>query len=279
MKIQKIIDDICAWHEPFEEPKNGNSRDKILAGNSDQECTGIVITVCATMGVLKEAVRQGKNMIISHESIFASLVPGSEDFENNDVVKEKLAYIEENNLCIWRDHDRMHGNGLPFYPVRKRNDYIFYGIMKELGWDDYVTSGKFKPLWYKIPATTGRELAKEIMEKFNLSGLRVVGNLDAKVETVFFAEHVQGRKDEQKVMDAMNADAILPFEICDYTLTQYVNDAAMLGKDKVILEMGHFNFEELGMKYMSEWLKEIVKDEVPIAFVQAGDLFQYIQRS
>ena len=39
MKIQEIIDKLKDWHEPFIESPRG-TRDQILTGDPDQECTG-----------------------------------------------------------------------------------------------------------------------------------------------------------------------------------------------------------------------------------------------
>ena len=50
------------------------------------------------------------------------------------------------------------------------------------------------------------------------------------------------------VMSGSLMMVLIPFEICDYALTQYVIDAAAQGRNKVLLEIGHFNCEELGMK-------------------------------
>lgn len=277
MKIQEAIDRICRWHEPFVEHEGG--RDKILCGDPEQECTGIAVTVCATYDVIRRAIEQNINFIITHESIFfGGQIDGSKLGEN-EAYLEKRRLLEEYNIVIWRDHDRMHGNGKPFFPERKRNDYIFYGICQELGWEPYIVGDSMKPLRYHIPATSGRKLADFLMEKFDLTGLRIVGNLDSTVSDVWFCEHVQGGKfDGDKVDQGRSADAIISFEICDYTLTQYVNDAAAMGQNKVLLEMGHFNCEELGMKYCLQWLPEALGEPVPLIFLQAGDLFGYLRR-
>lgn len=277
MKIQEAIDRIYRWHEPF--VSHGDGRDKILCGDPEQECTGIAVTVCATYDVVERAIAQGANLIISHESIFFGGRIDADGLEDNETYQAKKKLIEDNHVVVMRDHDRMHGNGQPFFPERKRNDYIFYGICQELGWEQYVADDKMKPLLYHIPETTGRALADLLMEKFSLKGLRVVGNLDSKVSSVWFCEHVQGGKqDGGKVAMGRKADAIIPFEICDFTLTQYVNDAAARGENKVLLEMGHFNCEELGMKYCLQWLPEALGEEIPTVFLPAGDLFEYIRR-
>ena len=275
MKISEVISKLEEFHEPF--TKNPGCRDMVLAGDSDQECTGIMVTVCATQEVLEKAVAAGKNLIISHESIFFGGQIDKDGLDENPSYIAKNHYIYENKLCIWRDHDHMHGNGPPFFPKRTNKDYIFYGIMKELGWEKYVFGDKLKPLWYEIPTMKGYELADLLISKFNLNGLRVVGDLDTDVSVVWLSEHVQGGKmDGDKVSKSVRADAIIPFEICDYTVTQYVHDSCQLGMKKVILEMGHFNAEEIGMKYMAEWLPQAINcEDIPVEFVQSGDFFQY----
>ncbi len=277
MIIQEVIDRICKWHEPFTDHEGG--RDKVLCGNPEQECTGIVVTVCATYEVVKQAAALGANLIISHESIFFGGRIGQDGLEDNEVYERKHGMIEDSCIVVWRDHDRMHGNGKPFFPERQRNDYIFYGICKELGWEDYVADDPMKPLLYHIPETTAGELSALLMDKFGLNGLRIVGNRSAKIKTVWFSEHVQGGKEDgAKIHKGLQADAIIPLEICDFTLTQFVRDAAAMGQDKVMLEMGHFNCEELGMKYCLKWLPEAIGESVPITFIPAGDTFEYITK-
>ncbi len=42
--------------------------------------------------------------------------------------------------------------------------------------------------------------------------------------------------------------------------------------------MGHFNAEELGMKYLQKLLAEEFKDELEVTFIQSGDGFTYMTR-
>lgn len=275
MKIIDIIEIIKKNHEPFEE--NENTRDQILAGDPNQICSGICVSVCATFDVLKQAKAKNCNLIITHESIFYGSRIDADDLKEDEIIQAKRKYIEDNHLVIWRDHDRIHGNAFNEFQKRLTRDHIFYGICKELGWEEYVVDDSLKPCWYKIPEMDAKDLVNLLIEKFNLSGLRVVGNLNHKVSSIWFCEHVNGSKrDEVKLQKAQKADVMIPLEICDYTLTQYVRDANACGQVKILLEMGHFNCEELGMKYFKEWLKEILDEAINVEFIQSGDLFQYI---
>lgn len=275
MTINEVIEGLKQWHQPFTKKE---TRDTVKFGLTSQECTGIVVTVAATVDVIRKAAELGANLIISHESIFFGDEFSLADFGENEVIEKKQDLMLENGIVVWRDHDHMHGVGKPFAPERYRPDYIFYGIMKELGWEEYVVGDQLKPLWYRIPETTAEELAQVLLEKFNLTGMRLVGDPETRVSTVFVCEHVSGRFDLEKIKDAARADLMIPLEINDWTLTQYVRDAASLGISKAILEMGHFNVEELGMKYMTKWLPEVVGEDLPIHFVQAGDTYRYILR-
>lgn len=277
MKIKEAIELIKKYHQPF--VWNENTRDKLLIGDDNIECSGICTTCCATYEVMQKCVQKGINLIISHEGIFYNYEKNEDIYLcENEVVKRKIEFASENNIVVWRDHDAMHG---PFLKegIREKADLIFYGTMKELGWDKYLVKDEKKPLWYKIPEISAREFADILIDKWNLNGLRIVGNLDSKISNIFICEHVNGgQKDISIIENCRKADAIIPLEICDYTLTTYVRDASYLGMNKVIFEMGHFNGEELGMKYLAKSLLEVFGETIPVEFIQSGDGFNYVVR-
>ena len=198
--------------------------------------------------------------------------------KGDPVYKAKTALLDETGVVIWRDHDHIHG-GRPMKGGKPYMDGIFYGIMQELGWESYLHKYDNMPLIYHIPETTGRELAAMFQKKLNLNGVRVVGDPDTVVRNVFICEHVNGRDMDQELIDITRdeeIDALIPLEIVDWTLSEYVRDSCQLGRPRVLLEMGHFNFEELGMRYMTEWIPEIVGPDVPVHYIQSGDGFQYL---
>ena len=65
---------------------------------------------------------------------------------------------------------------------------------------------------------------------------------------------------------------IIPGEIIDWT------DAKELGRNKSMISIGHFNWEELGMRYMQEWLQELIGKETKVTYVPSGDMYQYISK-
>ena len=275
MKISEIIGRLENWHPPLEHPER--TVDTVKIGDPDQECTGIAVTCFASVGVVKRVKELGANFIICHEPLFYGDQPDTAWLGEDAVYAEKRKMLEEAGIVVWRDHDRIHGPGGPMTEVHPERDYIYYGIMKELGWETYVEGEETKPLLFNIPPRTVEELANELIEKFGLTGARIVGDRGATVRKVFLCEHVSGRPgDEKAIRKAAGADVMIPLEIVDWTLSAYIRDAAQLGKGKAIIEMGHFNTEELGMLHMTRWLPEVIEDAVPIHYVPSGDAFSYI---
>lgn len=282
MKISEVISRISKFHPEVDET---HTCDVVKFGDTDRECTGVVTTVYASVEVIRKAAELGANLIVCHEPLFYSHDDTQDWLAGNSVYEEKAALLAKNGIVVWRDHDRIHG-GSPAR-IRDHMDMVFYGIMKELGWEKYCIGFDKKPMLYKIPETTARALTAQLLEKFNLSGARIVGNLDAKVRRVFFCEHVTAasfggkQKDCAAIqeIEAEGYDALIPFEIIDWTLSEYVRDAAQLGRDKVLIEMGHFNVEEIAMKYMVEWLPGLLDEGTPVHYVQSGDSFSYLLRT
>ena len=278
MKIKEILSLLQEFHAPLDRPEE--TCDTVKCGDEEQECTGIAVTCYVTMDVIQQAREENVNLIICHEPLFYSHDDQQDWLQGDSVFEEKLAALNDANIVVWRDHDHMHGPGGPFATVHEVPDYIYYGIMVELGWQDYVVGEETKPLWFRIPTTTVESLAKELLEKLNLRGMRIVGDRKATVSTVYICEHVHGdAHDDQIVRNAAKADVLIPLEIVDWTVSEYVRDAAAQGKGKAILEMGHFNFEELGMKYMLKWLPEVIHSAAPVHYLQSGDSFDYILRA
>ena len=275
MKISEVIEKLEQWHAPLEQP---HTVDTVKIGNADQECTGIVITCFASVDVVRQSIAKGCNLIICHEPLFYGDREESEMSAEDPVFRAKHKLLEEAGIVVWREHDHMHGPGGPGTEIHTEIDYIYYGIMKKLGWEQYRTGEETKPLWFQIPTTTVRDLTKELLVRLNLCGARIVGDQNAEVSTVYLCEHVMGRGDAKTISKAVNADVMIPLEIVDWTLSAYVRDSCQLNMAKAIIEMGHFNIEELGMQYMLEWLPEVIGMEIPIHYVQSGDSFSYILR-
>ena len=279
MRISEVITKLIGAHPPIDE---NHTADVVKYGDPNQECTGIVVTTYASIRVIRETVRQGANLIIVHEPVFYRDADDVEWLAENSVFQEKCRLLDEGGIVIWRDHDHIHGG--PPTPNPEHTDMIFYGIMKTLGWEPYLIGNPKKPLLYELPETTVGELADWLIGKLHLNGARIIGDTSARVRRVFVCEHINGANfaghdhdsDVITLADLEGYDVMLPLEIIDWTLSEYVRDAMELGRTKALIEIGHFNLEEPGMQHMAEWLPEVLGGEVTVTFVQSGDGFTYL---
>lgn len=277
MKIQEVIDGLKKYHG---QTWNGiqiteeNTRDRILYGNADQECTGIVTTCFASVDVIEEAYKRNCNLIICHEALFWNHGDHTDWLQDNSVFQAKKALLDSYHICVWRDHDHIHA-GIP--ADGKYVDGIFYGFAEELGWTEYIAGDTRDPRTFEIPSVTAYDLAEELVHKLHLHGTRIIGDPDTVVHRVRVPMHIMGDQDNMYIetTEKEHIDALLTMELTDYTVQEYIRDSAMLKKPKAIIAIGHFNIEEPGMKYMCTWLPEITGN-IPVCFVQSGDPYQYV---
>ena len=71
-------------------------------------------------------------------------------------------------------------------------------------------------------------------------------------------------------------DVILPGEIVEWTALSYVRDAVQQGRAKAMINIGHLNWEELGMKYAREWISDLVDGRLPVTYVPSEDMYRYV---
>jgi len=243
--------------------------DRLMAGSWNSEVTGIVTTFMATVDVIQESIARGANLIITHEPTYFTGADQTDWLAEDDVFLLKQKLITENKLNIWRFHDHMHIT---------KPDKIYVGLNKELNWDQYNIPGK--PHCYVLPATTVEELSTFLKGKLDVKAVQIVGKKDAKIERVGFlvGGGSLGLGSEQMPMELMrneNLDVVICGEILEWTLCAYVRDASQLGLNKNMIILGHNRTEEVGMKYLPEWLATLVPN-IDISFVEAGEPFEYV---
>ncbi len=282
MKNREVIETILAYHPATPGYKGC---DDYKSGDPEAECTGIVTALSPNIHVLRETIRLGANLLIVHEPTFYTSADEAgwfEDFDN-EVYEEKRKLIDKHGITIWRDHDHMHMH---------RPDSIFTGVLKYMGWEDKaevdLNTGLFAHWIVRFDPMTLRDLCEDIIDKIGLNGLRYIGDPDALVSSLAIVGHLYPmdvkRKDGSvteygvRVIETLEkkADVILPGEVIDWTALSYVRDAVDLGKTKAVIIIGHFNWEELGMKYYRDWLPDLIGHAVPVTYVPSKDMYRFI---
>ena len=279
--VIQSIKDYCRGTVDGKRIADDTSRDRVLYGDPNKECTGIVTSIYASPEVIQRAQKLNANLIICHEALLWNHGDHRDWLEEsqNKTYLDKKKLLDDYGIVVWRFHDYIH-SGIPL--EEGWVDGIFYGVAHELGWETAQVrkDGRYEAaLYMECEETSAREIGTHIMKTFNLRGLKCIGNLDAKVRKILLCGHVMegGNSDDLiKKIDEQDINLLLPLELIDFTLTEYVKDSAQLGYDRCIIAPGHFNIEEPGMKYMEEWINKALPEKIPCHYVQAGDMYCFM---
>jgi putative NIF3 family GTP cyclohydrolase 1 type 2 len=243
----------CQWSK--------NTVDNFKVGDPDTEVRGIATTFIVTMDVLQRATDLECNLIITHEPTFYNHLDQVDHLKNDPVYQEKLKFIEENGLIVFRFHDHWH---------RTQPDGIFKGMIDKLGWQDCQVDPDV--LVFKFPESTVGEFASSLKEKFNNSPVRVIGDTEMKFTEVGLSPGAPGYMNHVRMLERDDVEVLVAGEVPEWESINYVRDADGLNMKKAMILLGHVNSEEAGMEYLATWLNNIIED-IPIHFVPAGDPF------
>ncbi|MFA9463947.1 MAG: Nif3-like dinuclear metal center hexameric protein [Velocimicrobium sp.] len=274
MTVKEIIDEIIkkTGLEPLPETQ---TCDRLMAGSYDMEVRKIVTTFMATVDVIKEAIEIGANFIITHEPTWFTGNDGIEWLVNDPVYMEKRKLIDEHKIAIWRFHDHMH-MGV--------EDGIYRGYDLEFDWTKYKIQNprQFEHFGacYQLPKTTLEALCQYFKQKLDMKVIQIVGNPKMTVERVgvLVGGGSLGLGVEELPMKLMHdnaLDLLICGDITEWTISAYVRDAAAMGMNKGMLVLGHERSEEMGMKHLGMWMRDIV-GEIEIKFVDAREPFLYL---
>jgi putative NIF3 family GTP cyclohydrolase 1 type 2 len=234
-------------------------RDTFKAGDPQWAVKGIATTFMATMDLLQRAHAAGMNFVITHEPTFWSDADTVKDLTDDSMYRFKLNFCNRNNVVVWRFHDHIHAH---------RPDLIWVGLARSLGWEGRETAPNQHR--FTLPETTLGALAADVKRHLNVRTLRVVGDPNARVRTVAVGMGYNmppASGDIDVVMGGENPETGGALDS-----TEYVMDAAALGRNKGQIILGHAISEEPGMEDCANWLRTFIT-EVPIQFIRAGEPF------
>jgi putative NIF3 family GTP cyclohydrolase 1 type 2 len=240
-----------------------NTVDTIKEGDPGTVVTGMVTTFSPTMEVLRKAVADGDNLIVSHEPTFYNHLDARTMFVDDPVYKEKLAYIQEHKLVIWRFHDTWH---------MRQPDGIAEGFVAQLGWEKYENAepAAEKGFFFTLPQTSVQKLAKDLQQRLHARVIRIVGDPNLKITKVAYAPGAAGEATQVKALERDDVEVLLVGEIPEWETILYARDAEQQGRKKALILLGHVTSEEPGMENCARWLKTVFPG-MRVDFVPAGE--------
>ena len=158
-------------------PPTQSTVDTLKGGDPSTIVTGIATTFLDTMDVLREAVRRGDNLVITHEPTFYNHMDDVKGFTGNPVYEEKRAFIEQHHLVIYRLHDENHAD--------PRGDQILAAFYDTMGWEHYPhRSGRSGANFVTISKTTLSQLATSLAKRLHAETMRMEGDPNLKITQV-----------------------------------------------------------------------------------------------
>jgi putative NIF3 family GTP cyclohydrolase 1 type 2 len=238
--------------------------DTFKAGDPDAKVSGIAVTMMATFDVLQRAAASGANLIITHEPAFYNHLDDFAEIpqkENDPVLAEKLSFIKEHHLVIWRFHDHWH---------KRTPDGIAAGMTHALGWEAF--QDKQNQYFFTIPETTLDKLATFLKTRLELHTIRVVGDPHMKLARVALSPGSAGMQREIGALEKPDIQLLITGESREWETVEYAADAVSEKKNKALIILGHIPSEQAGMEECTRWLKTFVS-EIPVNFVPAAQPF------
>lgn len=258
MTIRQAIDTIISQ---IPGGKTEQTVDTTKSGDPTVAVTGIVSTFLATTAVIREAIANNANLIITHEPTYYNHTDETDWLENDPVYQYKRKLLEDNNIVVWRFHDYWH---------RHRPDGILHGFLDKMNWQEYLDTQRENIC--VIPTMSLKKLAKTFKKRLELDRCFYVGNADLQCRNIGILPGAWGRNPHIELLRT-DIEVLVIGEAAEWETVEYVRDAAEAGMNKGLIVLGHAMSEEPGMAYVVDWLKGVLPG-VPAYHVAAHDPFQ-----
>lgn len=173
------ISDVCEYLStrfPLADASDFDKAIGLTIGNPANTVTGIVLALDLTKEVIKEAIDNNCNLIISHHPFLFTPIY---KVLYNDYKGEIIKLMAVNNLSLYSMHTNLDvaEGGVNDVLAQMLGISDIKVINGEAGKENFLRYGKIKE-------TTLGELALNVKKIFNLSGVRVLGDQNKKIKTL-----------------------------------------------------------------------------------------------
>ena len=237
--------------------------DGLIEGDENAEIKKVGTCFKLTAPLIDRAVEEGINVIITHEPTYAH-GDWVEEFQGIDKIKhDKLV---ASGITLYRYHDHAH---------HREVDIIHAGFISSLGLNivkKYPMEGLGVRRYEFEEKLTPRTLAKLIREKLNIDCIRIVGDCDIELKTVYLGLGGVGLPQIDKLFNP-GGDIFITGESNEVCVEECVRDACYYGEKRAIMLLGHYSSEYAGMKLLAEKLNQ---KRLTAVFLEGGEVYRSV---
>ncbi|WP_245780726.1 Nif3-like dinuclear metal center hexameric protein [Gracilibacillus orientalis] len=237
--------------------------DGLKYGNREDEVKAIAVSFMPSIAVIQKTAEIKANLLITHEALFYQHHSNQTLEKNTNLIEQKKSIIAQTNLAIYRNHDVVH---------RYQPDGITQGLIAELNWQQYVNEQQPAYSILHIPNATLAKIASHLKEKLGIEYLRFVGNKDMKCEKIAVLVGYRGNG-ATTIPLLEKVDLVIYGEGPEWETPEFVWDAVQQGSSKGIIQLGHAESEDPGMKWLANQL-QLGFPTVPVTFLPTTSRFQ-----
>lgn len=245
--VQQVINLILAEipGAPFKE-----TVDTIKIGSSQQQVTGIVTTMFATVDVIRQTAAASANLIIAHEPTFYNHLDDTNWLESDPVFNAKRDLLMKHNIAVWRFHDYWHAY---------RPDGVLMGVLVKLGWQEYYDPAN--PRVVTLPtASSLRDIVDLSKKGMGIRQVRIIGEPKQACKRIALSPGAAGGGSQIKLLQQEKPDLLIVGEVNEWETPEYIRDARSTGSNMSLMVLGHAESEEPGMEWLVPWLQPKVGD-------------------
>jgi putative NIF3 family GTP cyclohydrolase 1 type 2 len=237
--------------------------DTLKAGVSDQEVTGIVTTMFATVEVIRKAIALKANFIIVHEPTFYNHLDETAWLETDAVYTFKKKLLDENKIAVWRFHDHWH---------RHNPDGVRMGVLTALGWTEHYDAGN--PRMVTLPPVSLKQLIVHVKAKLGIKNIRFIGNPSQVCTRILLMPGASGGRSQMQSLGKESPDVLICGEVAEWETSEYIRDARAMGAKHSLIVLGHAQSEEPGMKWLVQWLQPKIQS-TPVTHIPSDNPFTW----
>jgi len=244
IKIEQVLSYLKNGHAPID-----HTVDELLVGQPEKEVTKIATTFNASIDVIKQAIEQGIELIISHEGIYYSHRGIPNGLESHEVYNKKNELIVANKLAIFRYHDYIHQS----FP-----DPITLGLVKQLMWhNEKVVHQPFSAVVSFSTTQSLNSVIDHIKKQLQLPSLRLTGPVDMLVNHAgILVGYRGGATNALPLIAQYQLDLLIVGEAQEWETAEYIVDCNAAGIKKAMITVGHMPSEAYGMKLLADQLQK-----------------------